>query len=194
MPEANPPTIEIKPTRSAARHRAERACGDCRICCKLPDIPELNKPRDTWCRHTSLRDGTPGCSIYDDRPGVCREFRCAWLDGLGTDRDRPDKLGVMWQPIRVPDGTAEGAPGLAFVETRPGALQEPRVRALLAEFTARKPGQIVVRRSGHPRFEAVPMTLERRAIDAKPASVIESKPSGPVSSPAGLLGSAGLPK
>ena len=57
------------------------------MCCRLPDIPELNKPIDTWCRHAD-RDGSgTGCKIYDYRPDVCRSFDCAWRQGLGDDHD-----------------------------------------------------------------------------------------------------------
>jgi len=53
-----------------------RECGTCSMCCKLLDIPEWNKPRNVWCEHC-----TPGkgCNIYNDRPELCRTFRCIWL-------------------------------------------------------------------------------------------------------------------
>jgi hypothetical protein len=59
-------------------------CGSCSLCCKLPAIRELKKPRDRWCPHA--RPGQ-GCGIYHERPGICREFHCEWLvnDGLGPE-------------------------------------------------------------------------------------------------------------
>ena len=41
------------------------------------EIAELNKPAHTWCQH--CRPGKGGCSIYADRPPVCRGFSCGWL-------------------------------------------------------------------------------------------------------------------
>jgi hypothetical protein len=54
-----------------------RSCGECSLCCKLPRIPVLNKPAGKWCKHA--RPGKGGCSIYNDRPDVCRGFACEWL-------------------------------------------------------------------------------------------------------------------
>lgn len=205
MPQPPNPTTQDGISRGGSQPHpsAPRSCGVCRICCKLPSIPELDKPADTWCEHAALTNAKPGCSIYDDRPGVCRDFKCAWLDGLGEERDRPDRLGVMWQPITMPTGE----PGLAFVEARPGALQTPRVRALLREFMRKKPGQIIQRRSGRASFEPVPMTLDRNALRVKAGSLIEPKPSAkpeptppssaepgavlPPRSPGSVLGAAG---
>jgi hypothetical protein len=68
---------------------AERICGTCSLCCKLPYVAELNKPIDTWSRHA--RPGNGGCSIYRDRPTSCRGFICGWLsDEL--------KVGDEWFP------------------------------------------------------------------------------------------------
>ncbi|MEM1183809.1 MAG: hypothetical protein AAGI53_02295 [Planctomycetota bacterium] len=137
-----------------------RSCGSCRVCCKLPDIPELDKPRDTWCRFSAKSKGAPGCTRYEARPDVCREFECAWLSGLGDADDRPDKLGVLWQPLDLPDGRR----GLGIVEARPGALNEPRARAWLERFERAKPGRIVVRRYEHPVFQVVGVTVERAEV------------------------------
>ncbi len=138
-----------------------RSCGDCRVCCKLPDIPELNKPRDSWCPSISKSKakGCGGCGRYETRPQVCRDFSCGWLSGLGEEQDRPDKLGVLWQPLELPDGR----PGLGVVEARPGALNEPRAQAWLEHFNRAKPGQVVVRKHEHPVFQMVGLTVERKA-------------------------------
>jgi hypothetical protein len=67
-----------------------RACGTCSLCCKLPYVGVLNKPIDTWCPHA--RPGHGGCSIYADRPSICRTFVCGWL--ASTD------FGDEWFPAR----------------------------------------------------------------------------------------------
>jgi hypothetical protein len=77
---------------------AEKSCGGCSACCKVLRIeaPEFTKPAGEWCKH--CRPGEAGgCIIYDARPMVCRDYRCAWLqlDALPPDY-RPDRLKVMF--------------------------------------------------------------------------------------------------
>lgn len=151
-------TSRIRSTRTVSARTGQRSCGDCRICCKLPSIPEMSKPVDTWCSHAGRGPGEPGCKIYSERPEGCRAFECCWLSGLGETSDRPDKLGVMWQPVTMPDGS----PGLAFVEIHPGTLQNPRVQAYLKDFSAKKPGRIIIRRAGEPKFKPVQLTVGRQ--------------------------------
>jgi len=74
-------------SRPAAPERRE--CGSCTMCCKVYGIPEIEKPAGQWCRH--CRPGA-GCSIYPDRPQMCRDFDCCWL----IDPTMPD----MWKPER----------------------------------------------------------------------------------------------
>jgi hypothetical protein len=166
------PTPPARPStrRPEADLAPARACGPCRVCCRLPDIPELNKPLNTWCRHCDTESAESPCRIYGYRPRVCREFDCAWKQGLGGDLDRPDILGVMWQTVTMPDGE----PGLGVVEFRPGALDTPRVREQLRAFEARKPGRIIIRRAHEPRFSPVSVLIE-----GKPARpVIHTRPNG----------------
>jgi hypothetical protein len=76
----------------AARARTGRSCGDCSLCCKVLDItePELKKPAGEWCKHCTTG---VGCSIYKERPQVCRGFGCEWLvDDLNLDE--------AWKPSR----------------------------------------------------------------------------------------------
>jgi hypothetical protein len=73
---------------------AGRDCGDCAVCCVLPNIdkPEIQKQSGARCKHCT---GT-GCTIYDTRPPVCRAWYCAWrtVDIFGPEW-RPDKSGVL---------------------------------------------------------------------------------------------------
>ena len=64
-----------------------RECGTCLMCCKLPSVPELQKPANKWCQHA--KPGT-GCSIYEARPGQCRAFYCGWMQDA--------TLGPEWKP------------------------------------------------------------------------------------------------
>jgi hypothetical protein len=68
-----------------------RTCGGCTLCCKLPRIAEVEKPRDVWCRHCDIGRG---CKIYATRPKVCRDFECWWLTHEEMPEDlRPDRVG-----------------------------------------------------------------------------------------------------
>ena len=39
------------------------------------------------------------CTIYEKRPECCFDYRCAWLDGYGETKDRPDRSGVVMDKI-----------------------------------------------------------------------------------------------
>lgn len=47
-------------------------CLKCGTCCTAPDIVSLNKMIGERCRHL---DDSGLCSIYDQRPDVCRRYR-----------------------------------------------------------------------------------------------------------------------
>jgi hypothetical protein len=130
----------------------------------------LGKPIDTWCRHCDTESASAPCRIYADRPQVCRDFDCAWKQGLGDDLDRPDILGVMWQTVTM----ADGEPGLGVVEFRPGALQSPRVRRQLRVFESRKPGRIVIRRAAEARFSPVSVLIEGKPMRPE----VRTRPAG----------------
>lgn len=47
-------------------------CSGCGTCCVAPDIGTLGKKLNERCRHLS---GDLSCSIYGERPKVCRGYR-----------------------------------------------------------------------------------------------------------------------
>ncbi|GAM10146.1 hypothetical protein OR1_02434 [Geobacter sp. OR-1] len=47
-------------------------CMRCGTCCVAPDISALGKPPGVRCSNL-LNDGS--CSIYNERPAVCRGYR-----------------------------------------------------------------------------------------------------------------------
>lgn len=71
---------------------AGRTCGECAMCCKITEIPELQKPHNTWCQHcVDYRS----CGIYETRPQRCRDFFCYFmLSDLG-EAWRPSKCRMM---------------------------------------------------------------------------------------------------
>jgi hypothetical protein len=99
---------------------AQRQCGDCSLCCKLLQIPELKKPKDVWC--PNFRTGA-GCGIYADRPGSCRTFVCQWL----ADSD----VGPEWKPNRC-KMVLDAKPGIYMVHVDPSAGQPWRAEPYLS--------------------------------------------------------------
>jgi uncharacterized protein len=63
-------------TPQAEQNRDAPECGRCGACCTAPDISTLGKPVGVRCRHLGPEEG---CTIYPDRPQVCRDYR---PDGL----------------------------------------------------------------------------------------------------------------
>lgn len=70
-----------------------RECGECTLCCIVPGIdkPDMQKQPKSVCRHCDK-----GCTIYETRPEVCRDYYCGWrkMDLIPGDW-RPDKSGVF---------------------------------------------------------------------------------------------------
>lgn len=75
----------------------ERSCGTCSLCCKVLAIRELDKPSGVWCSHVVKGSG---CGIYADRPSVCRDSDCLWLqraDGGIPEEFKPERVrAVLW--------------------------------------------------------------------------------------------------
>ena len=73
-----------------------RECGSCKACCIWMDVHSLEKPAGTACKYLC----SAGCDIYEDRPGDCREFQCAWLSGELPSNMQPMTVkAVIWQDV-----------------------------------------------------------------------------------------------
>jgi hypothetical protein len=71
----------------------DRECGDCRSCCVLFAIRELEKPAGRACVNLRTQGG---CKIYTDRPSACRVFYCGFMTWQEVPRDwRPDQTGFV---------------------------------------------------------------------------------------------------
>jgi hypothetical protein len=66
-----------------------RSCGTCTLCCKVFEVPALQKPAGVWCRHCAPG---AGCGIHETRPQHCREFFCLWMSD--------PSLAEEWKPER----------------------------------------------------------------------------------------------
>jgi hypothetical protein len=73
---------------------ADRACGDCAVCCTVlkMDAPDFKKPAGIACEHLALH----GCGIHAARPDICRSWFCAWRRVANLpDEARPDRSGLL---------------------------------------------------------------------------------------------------
>ena len=68
-----------------------RVCGECQACCFAPRLDEMKKPSFTRCSN----QGQGECTDYQNRPDLCRKYKCLWLQGYWAENDRPDKSGMM---------------------------------------------------------------------------------------------------
>lgn len=67
-------------------------CGECKACCTLFPIRELDKPANVLCDHYC-----DGCTIHETKPKACVEYECAYLqDERVPESLRPDKCGIVF--------------------------------------------------------------------------------------------------
>lgn len=97
-----------------------RQCGDCSLCCKVLGIPELEKPKDSWCANFTAGIG---CRIYERRPLSCRNFSCRWLDD--------PTMGPEWKPSSC-KMVVGSRPGLFVVHVDPAVSQPWRAEPFLS--------------------------------------------------------------
>lgn len=86
------------------------ACGSCTMCCRVYAIPQLEpaKPAGAWCTHCTIGKG---CKIYDQRPKLCVDFECLWLQSQSRENPkqrlpadmRPDRCKVVFSPATDPN-------------------------------------------------------------------------------------------
>jgi len=81
-----------------------RSCQSCSLCCRLLDVEEVGKQPAQWCPH--CKPGRGGCSIYADRPQVCRNWACGWLVNSDFgDEWFPQKCGIVVDMYPMEDGS-----------------------------------------------------------------------------------------
>jgi hypothetical protein len=118
-----------------------RKCGSCQLCCRVLPVPQLHKKAGQKCRHQSY---ARGCTIYANRPEVCRLFSCRWLiDPDTADLSRPDRSGYVIDPnpdeISMKDNATGAITHLSVIQIwvdphRPNAHRDPALRAYLVRM------------------------------------------------------------
>ena len=101
----------LDPVAFASTPAPGRDCGACTLCCKVYDVPAVEKLAGTWCRH--CQPGR-GCGIHETRPQHCRSFHCMWMTETW--------LGPEWKPDRSKLVlSVDPATRFLFVQVDPGA-------------------------------------------------------------------------
>ena len=125
------------------------------MCCKLPAVDVLGKPGGVWCKEA--RPGK-GCSIYGQRPQVCRDFQCMYL----LDQN----LGPEWQPsvckfilYMMPDNKLAVLTDTGYPNAWRDRKYYPSLKQLAATLLDR--GCITIVMSGATRFVMLPDRDER---------------------------------
>lgn len=70
----------------------DRDCGECTVCCEALKIEELSKPEGELCKHC---EKGKGCTVYQSRPDVCKQWFCMWRWFPFAKNVRPDKSGIL---------------------------------------------------------------------------------------------------
>ena len=72
-------------------------CGDCRMCCRVMAVDEIQKPADVRCAHQTRA----GCGIYSSRPPSCQAYECMWLESQDPERTDVEAFPPEWRPDRI---------------------------------------------------------------------------------------------
>lgn len=77
-----------------------KSCGGCTACCQTLAVREINLRSFQRCPHLCLPfEVQAGCRIYTGRPRSCSEWCCTWLISDMPDELRPDRCGVVLNPL-----------------------------------------------------------------------------------------------
>lgn len=123
-----------------------RVCGECNACCVRLAIPAglVGASAKAECQPCPLL-GSRGCSVYPDRPAICRDFACTWWKRLDWPPDwRPDRIGLLC----ISEAVGEALLGALIYELRPGALRTEAAAAVLARLTEMCDFVVTVTESG----------------------------------------------
>lgn len=105
----------------------KRTCDGCTECCFASSVVALSKPVFTHCKHCTSGER---CDIYSTKPLECMEYTCGWLDGEGTEADKPNRihlvhnqmfdqmLGMPWLLIESQAGALATEPARRIIESK----------------------------------------------------------------------------
>ena len=89
-----------------------RECGTCTRCCEGYLFGEINGNKFYNGRPCHYVSPGKGCTIHEDRPAMCRAFKCAWL----SDTRVPEWLKPELSDAIMSFTAVEGIPYLSLLE------------------------------------------------------------------------------
>ncbi len=98
-------------------------CGTCKVCCDRPAIFAV-KAANSVCQYYRNNE----CSIYSNRPAVCKAFNCSWLQSDLPIEFRPDHIGAM--------AYAKQGPRMILAEAESGSFNLDNLSNLQKTFFA----------------------------------------------------------
>ena len=102
---------QLDPAQFKVEPALGRNCGSCTLCCKVFEVPVLEKPAGSWCKHCQPGKG---CGIWETRPDHCRAFYCLWMT--------QSWLAPEWKPdISKIVITVDPATGFLLFQVDPGS-------------------------------------------------------------------------
>ena len=138
----------------------ERECGGCTACCFTHSVARAGIPVTKmfeWCGHCT--QGV-GCSIYENRPGSCRTYKCLWLLDSLDESMRPDRWGIVIDIWEVPGEELKLA---NFWECVKGRFAAPDIQAMIQGLIAT--GRYAV--AGRPMNRDQPLYFPAGMTDAE---------------------------
>ena len=123
-----------------------KGCGDCTACCTLFPIEPIGKPMNTHCQYCESE-----CSIYGNKPQMCTDFECAYLQADNVPEGlRPDKCGVIF--TKKTDNMFSGTliPEVGITDAAKGQIQsfnDQGYSVVLLSLKEKKP--LLVLAAGH---------------------------------------------
>lgn len=95
----NATVTEIDPTKPMQPYPG-KSCGGCTACCSTVPVKEIGLGAFIRCQHLrSPAESKIGCSIYQTRPRSCLQWACTWLISDLPDEFKPNRIGVVVDPI-----------------------------------------------------------------------------------------------
>lgn len=135
-------------------------CGECTLCCKVLPVGELKSPAGEYCKHCTIG---VGCSIYSQRPKVCRDFLCSYAQVSNVSIElRPDKCGAIFEKIsdKVFLGTRED--GIEINQFAKKQIKEFNIQGFSVVINSQNGLAKLYLAPGHNRDEIMLEVLERQ--------------------------------
>lgn len=138
-------------------------CGECNVCCDIPEIKGLNKPAWTLCKHYCN-----GCTIQETKPIDCSSYQCLYYNqDIKNNKYRPDKLGVLFEK-RFGDDFWTG------MELVPGAANTEECAAMVSALNRDGSVCVLELNNGMKQY-SLPEGMTREQFDAMIAKSRENK-------------------